>query len=153
RSGRGCLSVWTRVSFALTHAIRWGDVPCPGSERPRPARQRQPPPGEGCIARAVPAPPVRAADQRTLALLELLRSELMAGEEFVELGTVAPREARGLTHVAAGDLQDLREVAARELIARLVEGGQPPGRAAEGLLHELDRDDRRLRQGDVLAHD
>src|SRR5437763_14115930 len=65
------------------------------------------------------------------ALLELLRRQLVAREELVEIGAVAPREPRGLAHVAAGDLQDLREVAAGELVARLVEGGQPSWRAAE----------------------
>src|SRR5262245_20266561 len=96
------------TSFLHAHARQpMGRGPVPEVKRPRAARQRQPPPGEGCSARAVPAPAVRAAVPRPLALLELLRSELMAGEEFVEIGTVAAREARGLTHVAAGDLQDL----------------------------------------------
>src|SRR5215475_1571114 len=76
-----------------------------------------------------------------LALLELFRGQLVAGQQFVEVGTVAPRQACRLADVAAGDLQDLRQVAAREFIARLVEGGQAARSAAERLLHQLHRDD------------
>src|SRR5262245_33986937 len=87
------------------------------------------------------------------ALLEFFRRELMPAEQFVEVRAIALGESRGLTHVATRDLQDLREIAACELIARLVEGGQATRAAAERLLHELHGNDRRLRERDVLAHD
>src|SRR6185437_3070376 len=83
---------------------------------------------------------------------ELFRSQLVARQQLVEVGAVASRQAGRLADVATGDLQDLRQVAARELIARLVEGGQAARGAAKRLLHEFDRDDGRLRQRHVLAH-
>src|SRR5579862_5899582 len=83
------------------------------------------------------------ADARS-ALLELLGCELMPCEELVEVGAVAPCETRRLTDIAAGNLQDLGQITAHELIARLIEGGQTSRGAAEGLLYQLDRDDRRL---------
>jgi len=48
----------------------------------------------------------------------------MPGEQLVEVRTVAFRQARGLAHVATGDLEDLRQVAACELVTGFVEGGQ-----------------------------
>src|SRR6185312_11852711 len=63
----------------------------------------------------------------SLPLFELFRRQLMPREELVEVRPVALRQPGRLTHVAAGDLQDLRQVAAGELIARLIEGGEAPG--------------------------
>src|SRR5215471_17219 len=88
---------------------------------------------------------------RGSALLELFGCQLMPRQQLVEVGAVTPCQPCGLTHIPSRDLQDLREVAARELIARLIEGGQPSRGATEGLLHQLDRNDRCLRQRNVLA--
>jgi hypothetical protein len=55
------------------------------------------------------------------ALLEFLRCQLMPPQQFVEIGTVALGQTRRLADIAAGDLQDLRQIAARELVARLIE--------------------------------
>ncbi|MEZ5459318.1 MAG: hypothetical protein R3E65_08430 [Steroidobacteraceae bacterium] len=76
----------------------------------------------------------------------------MLESSLVEVRAIALREPRGLADAAAGDLQDLRQVAARELIARLVERGQATAGATERLLHQLDRNERRLRHGDRLPH-
>ena len=78
------------------------------------------------------------------ALLEVLGHQLVPTQQLVEIGAVALGQARGLADVAAGDLQDLRQVAARKFIARLVKRGQPTRRAAEGLLYQFHGDDRCL---------
>src|ERR1019366_4395761 len=73
-----------------------------------------------------------------LARLEVVRHQLVATEQLVEIGAVALGKTRRLADVAAGDLQDLRQVAARELLARLIERGQFAAvRAAERLLHQF----------------
>ena len=82
--------------------------------------------------------------------LEIFRRQLMPRQQLVEIRAVALGKPRCLAHVAPGDLQDLREIAARELVARLVERGQLALRAAEALLHQFHGDDRCLRQGHVL---
>ena len=56
-----------------------------------------------------------------LSVLEIIRHQLVPSEQLVEIGAVAFRQARRLTDAAAGDLQDLRQVAAGEFIARLIE--------------------------------
>ena len=58
---------------------------------------------------------------RRLRLLEVVRQQLVARQQLVEVGAVALREPRRLADVAGGDLQDLRQVVAREFVARLVE--------------------------------
>ena len=62
-----------------------------------------------------------------LAFLEIVRHQLVPPEQLVEVGAVALRQSRRLADVPPGDLQDLRQVAARELIPRLVEGREPAG--------------------------
>src|SRR5690348_13109106 len=91
--------------------------------------------------RALQEPP---APVEASALLELFRRELVARQELVEIGPVALGEPRRLAHIAAGDLQNLRQVAAGELVTGLIERGQSAGAAAQGLLHELHRNDRSL---------
>ena len=86
------------------------------------------------------------------ALLELVGRQLMAGEELVEVRAVALGEPGRLRDVPARDLQDLREVTAGELVPGLIEGRQVSLRAPEGLLDQLDRDDRSLGERHVLAH-
>ena len=56
----------------------------------------------------------------------------MPCEELVEVGAVASRETRRLTDIAAGNLQDLGQITAREFIARLIEGGQTSRGANRG---------------------
>ena len=53
--------------------------------------------------------------------LELRRAELVLVQQLVELGAVALGDARRLRHVAVGDLQQLGQVVALELAARLDE--------------------------------
>ena len=48
----------------------------------------------------------------------------MPRQEFVEVGAVAFSETCGLADVAGGDLQDLRQVVAGELVACLAERRQ-----------------------------
>src|SRR6267378_3331462 len=84
-----------------------------------------------CRRKLRPAQHLQRKSDRLLALFELFGRQLMTRQELVEVRSVALGEARRLTHVAAGDLQDLRQVAARELVAGLVEGGETARSAAE----------------------
>src|SRR5882672_4107652 len=85
--------------------------------------------------------------------LEVVRRQLVTPEELVEVRAIALGETGRLAHVAARDLQDLREIIARELVARFVEGRELRRAAAERLLHEFRIDDRIPRQRDVVPHD
>src|SRR5690606_29954734 len=58
-----------------------------------------------------------------------------------------------LAHVAAGDLQDLRQVIARELVPRLAERSELAGMLAQRAFYQLAADHRRAGQRDVLAYD
>ena len=58
-----------------------------------------------------------------LTTLEVFRRQLVPRQQLVEVRAVALGEACRLADVAAGDLQDLRKIAARKLITRLVERG------------------------------
>src|SRR5262245_16058635 len=54
------------------------------------------------------SPFARKRRMSPLPTLEVFGRQLVAGEEFVEVGAVALRQACGLADVAAGDLEDLR---------------------------------------------
>src|SRR5512138_960568 len=73
--------------------------------------------------------------------LEHAGLERMALEQAVELGAVAPRKARCLGDVAAGDLEDAHEVIALESLARLVERRERSVGDVERLPHEGLRND------------
>src|SRR5690606_3928208 len=77
--------------------------------------------------------------------LELLGIELVPAEQLVEVRAVALREPRRLAHVAARDLQQLREVVARERVPRLRERRQRVRLLAERAAHLLGGDDARGR--------
>src|SRR6202041_350673 len=77
---------------------------------------------------------------RESAFLEVVRQQLVARQQFVEVRAVALRQARRLAHIAGRDLQDLRQIVAGEFITRLVERGQAGGVAAERLPGQFRRD-------------
>ena len=45
----------------------------------------------------------------------------MAGQQFIEVRAVALGQPRRLADIAAGDLQDLRQIIAGKLIPRFIE--------------------------------
>src|SRR5690606_163423 len=118
---------------------------CPPSPT-RNAAPSLPEPG-GRARAAAPATPARSAR------LEGVGVQVVAWQELVEVGAIALGEPRRLAHVAHRDLQDLRQVIAGELVARLAERRQLARAFPERALHELAADDGRARQRDVLAHD
>src|SRR5690348_1384214 len=79
--------------------------------------------GDQCISQGA-CPGLSPGSGARLARLELFRRQLVTAEQLVEVRAVALRQARGLTDVAAGDLQDLRKIAAGKFVARFVERGQ-----------------------------
>src|SRR5688572_8105569 len=78
------------------------------------------------------------ARQKTsgFGVLEELRVQLMALQQFVELRAVAFGQPRGLRHVAVGDAQDLREVVALELAPRVFERRELGLLVLDRLLHQ-----------------
>src|SRR5260221_9656575 len=93
------------------------------------------------------------ASPTTSRLLEIVRKQLVARQQLVEVRAVAFRQARGLADIARRDLEDLRQVIAREFVARFVERGQPRRTSPERLLHQFGGDDGAVGKGDGLAHD
>ena len=77
----------------------------------------------------------------------------MPPQQLVEIRAIALREPRRLAHVAARDLQQLRQVVARELVARFRERRQRVGLLAERAADLLGGDHAHRRQRDVLPHD
>ena len=130
-TAHGNLEVFTRIHAAVERRRCQADCP-KGHATFRPGRQSIEPLPARDIASTACRPDtyhafVVSGGEPALALLELLGRELVPREQLVEVGTVAPCQSRGLAHVATGDLQDLRQIAAGELIARLIEGWEPPG--------------------------
>ena len=74
--------------------------------------------------------PQRAASGRLE--LEVARHEQIALEYLVEVSAIALGQPCGLTDVAAGNLQNLRQVTAHELASRLVKRRQLPVYAVQG---------------------
>ena len=66
-------------------------------------------------------PAARSRELSGSALFEIVGQQLVARQQLVEVGAIAFGQARRLADIAARDLQDLRQIIAREFIARLVE--------------------------------
>ena len=77
----------------------------------------------------------------------------MALQKLVELGAIALRQPRRLSHVAIGDSEDLRQILALEFSPRVLEGGKLALLMLNRGLHQRRRYDRRCRKRHRLLDD
>ena len=100
--------------------------------------------------------PVQSLDALFLlgggVVLEVVGFQSVASEQLVEISAVAFGQAGRLTDVAGGGLEVLREIVAREGVARLVVGGHFRRILAQGAFDEFAAHDFAVRQRDILFH-
>ena len=72
--------------------------------------------------------------------LELVRVQLVAGQQLIEVRSFAFRKACCLADISHRNLQNLRQVVTRKFIARVGEGCELAAMLTKRLLHQLSAD-------------